>query len=80
MENRRATDVHLELLTEIKQGLDSHLTSPGHQYLDVLMAREAKRAKLWDAIIEKTLSGLVYSMVVACFVGLVAWVKEHFKW
>lgn len=87
MDNRRQSDAYLELLQSIKEDLHSvkeelasHLSSPGHQYLDILMVKEAKRAALWDAIIEKTISGLIYSMLAACAVGLWAWLKEHFKW
>lgn len=80
MEDRRATDVHLEVLMEIKEGLSNHLSSPGHQYLQILMAREAKRQKLWDAIIEKTLAGLVYSMLVTVLGAMWFYVKDHWKW
>lgn len=73
-------DKHLELLTEIKKGLESHLSSPGHLYLEALMTREAKKAKLWDAIIEHSLASLVYSMLIAIVVSMGAYMKEHWKW
>lgn len=87
MNNRRQEDPHLEILQTIKvdmdlvkEGLHAHLNSPAHQYIDALMAREAKRQKLWDAIIEKTLAGLVYSMLIVVLSNMWIYIRDHWKW
>ena len=87
------TDVHLELLRSIKdeimsvkQDLLTHVHTEtaenhreGHEYLDMLMIREAKRSKLWDAIIEKTISSLLYSALVGIVIAIGSYFKDHYK-
>jgi hypothetical protein len=41
------------------------------EFVDMLIAREVKRDKVKDAIIEKTLSALIWSALV--FVGMAVW-------
>ena len=45
---------------------DSH-----HEYVEILIAKEAKKLKLWDAIIEKTITSLIWSAIV--FVAYAIW-------
>lgn len=51
-----------------------------HIFLSALMEREAKRVKFRDAVIEHSLSSLVWSMLVATALGIWAYLKDHFKW
>jgi len=50
-----------------------------HDYIDVVMAREAERTAVRRAVIEKSLAGLVWSGVVALGAAVWAYMKDHLK-
>jgi hypothetical protein len=50
-----------------------------HQYIRLAMAREAKREKLYDAIIEKSIAGLAWAFLVAVGSSVWMYIKDHLK-
>lgn len=46
-----------------------------NEFVDLLIAREVKRDKFKDAIIEKTIAGLIWAFLVFVGVAIVAYVK-----
>lgn len=50
-----------------------------HDYIDVVMAREAERTAVRRAVIEKSLAGLVWSGMVALGAAVWAYIKDHLK-
>ena len=72
-------------LHDLKEAVNSHVKTEGahlsdeersirkkhHEYLEIVLEREAKKAKLIDAIIEKTLVSLLASLVM--FIVFAVW-------
>lgn len=85
MENQNLTHALLmEIKTDIKavsEKLEHHISDPklkeAHEYTSLCMVREGRREKLYQAITEKSLAGLVYAMVVSVFIAIGAYVKAH---
>jgi hypothetical protein len=48
-----------------------------HKYLTVLLEREAKRSKLWDAVIEKSLAALVWALIAGFGVAALDYLRNH---
>ncbi|MES2346598.1 MAG: hypothetical protein V4641_03415 [Pseudomonadota bacterium] len=59
--------------------IDAELHEKHHQYLDAILAREATRAKRWEAVIEKSLAGLVWAAIAWIGAMAVAYFKDHWK-
>jgi len=81
-------DLTHELLTEIKRDikivsetLEKHMTDPNlraaYEYTSLCMAREARKERLYQAIVEKSLAGLVYATIIGIGAAIVAYVKAH---
>lgn len=74
-----------QLIAEQNEKLDQLAAQFGgihadqHRYIESLIAREEKRAKFRDAVIEKTLASLVWSGVVAIAIACWSYVKDHLK-
>lgn len=65
------------VMTEHLGDVDKHRRQ--HEFLDALMEREARRAAVQQAIIEKSLAGLVWSAMVG--IGLAVWqyLRDHIR-
>lgn len=50
-----------------------------HNYIDIVMQREAERTMIRRAVIEKSLAGLVWSGMVAFGAAIFSYVKDHLK-
>jgi hypothetical protein len=50
-----------------------------HAYIDTVLEREAERAAIRRAVIEKSLGGLVWSGLVGVAIAVWAYIKEHLK-
>ena len=79
---RRAKASNNELVAEIVRALkseekDSPLTHEEEQWVRLAIQREAQSIKLRQAIIEKTLAGLVWAGVVGIGVLLLEWARAH---
>lgn len=71
-------------IQEVRQELRDHVAdemAPHHQashaYVDSLIAREEKKSRLYDAIIEKSLAALVYGAIVAFGTAVYTYVSSH---
>jgi hypothetical protein len=76
-------------LHEVRQEIRDHVkweesvSTVNHKrsdFVDMLIERETKRNKVRDAIIEKTITGLVWAMVVFVGVAVVTYIKGYLKW
>jgi len=56
---------------------DPVLTEEEVQYVRMALEKQAQSIKLRRAVIEKTLSGLVWAFIVGAFYMLVEWAKNH---
>ena len=69
------------------KGHDCPLTEPEarekherhHNYIDVVMEREAERSAVRRAVIEKSLAGLVWSGMFAFGAAIWNYMKDHIK-
>lgn len=85
MENQDLThELLMEIKTDIKavsEKLEQHITDPklkaAYEYTSLCMVREGRREKLYQAVVEKSLAGLVYSAIAALFVAVAAYIKAH---
>ena len=67
------------LLEKLVERTDSPQHDEEHQYIRLAMAREAKREKLYDAIIEKSIAGLAWAFLVAVGSSIWMYIKDHLK-
>jgi hypothetical protein len=63
-----------ELRAEMNKGFANDDPDGHRRHHELLIEREAQRVKLRNAIIEKTLSGLVWMFL--CWIGIAIW--QHF--
>ena len=59
--------------------LDDETHARHHEYLDLLLQKEKDRAALRQAIIEKTLAGLIWAAIAAVGHRIALYWLEHFK-
>ena len=76
-------DVHAvssELYKHIeKEEAMSSIHSEEHTFIRMLIKREEKKIALWDAVIEKTLSSLVWGALVGLGIACWAYLKGAIK-
>lgn len=77
MENKQ--DEIVALLERLVEKMESPQHEEEHQYIRLAMAREAKREKLYDAIIEKSIAGLAWAFLVAVGSSIWMYIKDHLK-
>lgn len=77
MENKQ--DEIVALLERLVEKMESPQHEEEHQYIRLAMAREAKREKLYDAIIEKSIAGLAWALLVAVGSSVWMYIKDHLK-
>jgi hypothetical protein len=77
MENKQ--DEIVALLERLVEKMESPQHEEEHQYIRLAMAREAKREKLYDAIIEKSIAGLAWAFLVAVGSSVWMYIKDHLK-
>lgn len=77
MENKQ--DEIVALLERFVEKMESPQHEEEHQYIRLAMAREAKREKLYDAIIEKSIAGLAWAFLVAVGSSVWMYIKDHLK-
>ena len=77
MENKQ--DEIVALLERVVEKMESPQHEEEHQYIRLAMAREAKREKLYDAIIEKSIAGLAWAFLVAVGSSVWMYIKDHLK-
>lgn len=77
MENKQ--DEIVTLLEKLVEKMESPQHEEEHQYIRLAMAREAKREKLYDAIIEKSIAGLAWAFLVAVGSSVWMYIKDHLK-
>lgn len=77
-------DVHTALVLrgmvreEITEAIKAHaLTAEEREWLSLAMRREARREKVHQAIVEKSLAGLVWAGVVGLGVVFYEYIKAH---
>jgi len=67
------------LLRELKQSPQPLLSEEEVEWVRAAIKREAKKDKLYDAVIEKSLGGLVWAFLVALGSAILMYVKDHLK-
>lgn len=81
-ERRRRNDIDLQELVQqtvrstVAELHQACLTPDEQQFVRMAIAREARRAKLHQAIIEKSLAGLVWSALAGVGYLVVEWLKN----
>ena len=78
MESNKQDQI-IVLLEKLVEKMDSPQHEDEHQYIRLAMAREEKRSKLYDAIIEKSLASLVWSCLVGLGFAIWTYLKDHIK-
>ena len=71
-----------EFIQDIAQALrpranDVQISPEQLQWVNLAIQKEAQSIKLRQAIIEKTLSGLVWGVIVAAGYALLGWATQH---
>lgn len=69
----------LSALQTLISKFDSPQHEEEHQYIRLAMTREAKKSKLYDAIIEKSLASLAWSVLVGIGTAVFMYIKDHIK-
>lgn len=84
MTTERRTD-HMERFNRIEEKIDKLsarvcIHEDHHDYIAIAMAREARKESFHRAIIEKTMSSLIWSSIVG--LGYLVWqgITSHWKW
>ncbi len=57
--------------------IDPEIHEQHHEYLTIVLAREAKRAQRWEAIVDKSLAGLAWAAIAGLATALWTYAKEH---
>ena len=75
-------DERHELILELTQALacaqpKPQLTDEEMQWIKLAIAAEARKIKFRDAVIEKTITGLVWAAIVGLGYILLDWAKAH---
>jgi hypothetical protein len=68
-----------DLLVAIKADEAMHIGVEEREWIRLGVERERERSKRWNAVIEKTLAGLVWMLVLAAGSILLEGVKAWFK-
>ena len=79
MEDKELQQEIVCLLREIRQTPAVLLTEEEVEWVRVAIKREAKKSKLYDAIIEKSLSSLFWSFLVGLGYAVWSYLKDHLK-
>lgn len=66
-----------DIAAALKQAKDDQLTDEERQWVRLAIEAEARKIKFRDAVIEKTLSGLVWAGLVGFGYILVDFLKSH---
>ena len=78
IENLSKEDLMLMLKEAVNEAVEAHPLSPEEiQWVRMAIKAEADRAALRKAIIEKTLTGLVWTAVCALGVYFIDWFQSH---
>lgn len=75
-------DEREELITDIaaaihKRSSDSHLSQEEIAYVRLAIHKEAQSIKLRQAIIEKTITGLIWLVILGIIAIVSEWAKNH---
>ena len=66
-----------DIAAALKQAKDDHLTDEERQWVRLAIEAEARKIKFRDAVIEKTLSGLVWAGLVGFGYIVIDFLKSH---
>lgn len=66
-----------QLRNELSETIPGTLTEDEHQWVRLAIQREGQSIKLRQAIIEKTLTGLIWAAIVGLGVVLLDYLKAH---
>jgi hypothetical protein len=66
----------VEALSRIRP-IDPDIHDKHHEYITLVLNREAKKAERWEAVIQKSLAGLVWSALSAVVVAVWTYMQDH---